>query len=344
MSDLSPRQAGGGSPRDDSFDGGSALPGALPSAIPSAQDLLILRAVAKTGYFSEAAKELDLNHTTVSRRIAALEKILGSHVLVRTSGGWQLTDLGRRAVAAADRVAEAVATLTSESHADRGISGVVRLSATDGISAYVIAPAVAELRKVNPDLNVEIVATTRRASQIRTGLDLEIVVGEPQVQRAEVIELGEYELGLFASRGWLEQNEAPRQLEDVLRSPLVYFIDSMLQVDDLDTPRKILPGMRDSVTSTNVFVHVYATRAGAGIGFLPTFMAAEHPDLVRLLPDVRQRLTYWLVVRPENLQQPAVAAVVNAIRESVKVAQPFLRGEGPNPFLPSTYPADSRKT
>ncbi|MGY5319912.1 LysR family transcriptional regulator [Neomicrococcus lactis] len=304
-----------------------------PGGSPNADDLLVLRAVAKTGYFSEAAHELGLNHTTVSRRITALEKSLGAHVLVRTSSGWRLTDLGRRAVVAADSVASAVSALTSETQTSRGISGVVRLSATDGISAYIIAPAVAKLRETNPDLNVEIVATTRRASQIRTGLDMEIVVGEPQVQRAEVIELGEYELGLFASREWVAANKAPTSLEEVLRSPLVYFIDSMLQVDDLDTPRKILPGMRDSVTSTNVFVHVYATRASAGIGFLPVFMAAEHADLVRLLPSTRQRLTYWLVVRPENLQQLAVAAVVRAIRDAVSLAQPFLVGEGPNPFL-----------
>lgn len=303
------------------------------SASPSPEDLLILRAVAKTGYFSEAAHDLGLNHTTVSRRITALEKVLGAHVLVRTANGWQLTELGRRAVAAADRVAEAMSTLTSETHTDRGISGVVRLSATDGISAYVISPAMAKLREKNPDLSVEIVATTRRALQIRTGLDLEIVVGKPEVQRAEVIELGSYELGLFASRSWLAQHPEPKDLDEVLRSPLVYFIDSMLQVDDLDTPRQILPGMRDAVTSTNVFVHVYATRAGAGLGFLPVFMTAEHNDLVRVVPEIKQRLEYWLVVRPENLQHPAVAATVDVIRKAVKAAQPFLHGEGPNPLM-----------
>lgn len=303
------------------------------SVPPSPDDLLILRAVAKTGYFSEAAHDLGLNHTTVSRRITALEKVLGAHVLVRTSNGWQLTELGRRAVDAADRVAEAMSTLTSETHTERGLSGVVRLSATDGISAYVISPAIAKLREKNPDLVVEIVATTRRALQIRTGLDLEIVVGKPEVQRAEVIELGEYELGLYASRSWLAQHPAPTNLAEVLQSPLVYFIDSMLQVDDLDTPRQILPGMRDAVTSTNVFVHVYATRAGAGLGFLPVFMASEHEDLVRILPEIRQRLTYWLVVRPENLQHVAVAAVVSSIRAAVTKAQPFLHGTGPNPFL-----------
>ena len=66
------------------------------------------------------------------------------------------------------------------------------------------------------------------------------------------------------------------RLEDLARHPLVYFIDSMLQVDDLDLARSVAPTMRESVTSTNVFVHVEATRAAAGLGLLPCFMADRH--------------------------------------------------------------------
>ncbi|GAB3267385.1 hypothetical protein GCM10027562_33610 [Arthrobacter pigmenti] len=65
---------------------------------------------------------------------------------------------------------------------------------------------------------------------------------------------------------------------------LIYFIDSMFQVESLDAPRRLLPGMRDSLSSTNVFVHVEATRAGAGVGLLESFMADQHIDLVQSLP------------------------------------------------------------
>ena len=310
------------------YDGGG------PGSAPSADDLLVLRAVAQTGRFTTAADELGLNHTTVSRRIAALEKTLGARVLVRAAGGWEPTELGRRAVAAADLVAQAVSGVARSPETAPGISGVVRLSATDGISAYVIAPAAARLRAANPELRVEIVAATRRASQIRSGMDVEVVVGKPQAHRARVVRLGDYLLGLYASRAWLEEHGTPQTLGEVLRHPLVYFIDSMLQVDELDTPRRLLPGMRDAVTSTNVFVHVHATRAGAGIGLLPCFMAGQHADLVRILPDTAERLAYWLVVREESLRQPAVAAVVDAVRGAVAEAEGFLLGESPSPFVP----------
>lgn len=301
---------------------------------PSADDLLILRAVAQSGRFTSAADELGLNHTTVSRRIASLEKSLGAHVVVRAAGGWELTDLGVRAVAAADAVAAAVSSLSRAPAGAPGIAGVVRISATDGFSAYIIPPAVARLQRANPELRVEIVAATRRASQIRSGLDIEVVVGKPQVHRARAILLGDYRLGLFASRAWVQEHGVPSSMDEVVRHPLVYFIDSMLQVDELDTPRRLFPGMRDSISSTNVFVHVEATRAGGGIGLLPCFMASRHADLVRILPEVGERLAYWLVARSETLRQPAPAAVVDAVRAAVAEAREFLLGEAPSPFLP----------
>ncbi len=271
-----------------------------------------------------------MNHTTVSRQIAALEKSLGGRALARTVGGWELTDLGRRAVRAAEDVEAAVATINEgEEEADR-ISGVVRISATDGFSAFIIAPAIAQLRRKHQNLSVEIVNVTRRALQHRSGLDLEVVVGEPQVHRAEAIRLGDYTLGMYASRRYLEDFGTPTSMAELGEHRLVYFVDSMLQVDDLDAPRRLVPGMQDSLSSTNVFVHVEATRAGAGIGFLPCYMAGRHPDLVRLLPeDFAERLPYWMVLRPDSLRQPAVAAVAEALRRRTTVVEEALLGNEP---------------
>lgn len=87
--------------------------------------------------------------------------------------------------------------------------------------------------------------------------------------------------------------------------------------------------MRDSLSSTNVFIHVEATRAGVGLGLLPCFMADRHPDLVRLLPgDIAEKLDYWLVAPPDSLRQPAVAAVVRALRHTTAKYEPELLGRG----------------
>jgi DNA-binding transcriptional LysR family regulator len=296
---------------------------------PSADDLLVLLAVGRSGRYTTAAEELGLNHTTISRRIAALEESLGGRVLARVAGGWELTDLGREALAAAEAVESAVRSLTTDSEGSRGLEGVVRISATDGFSAYIAAPAAAQVQRKHPKVAVEIVAATRRATQQRSGLDIEVVVGEPQVHRAEAIRLSDYCLGLYGAREYLSEHGSPKSVEDLARYPLVYFIDSMLQVDDLDLAPSFAPAMRESVTSTNVFVHVEATRAAAGIGLLPCFMADRHDDLVRILPRaVAVQLSYWLVTRPETLRRPEVGALVGAIRARVAEQRDMLLGLG----------------
>lgn len=147
------------------------------------------------------------------------------------------------------------------------------------------------------------------------------------ISRIHASRLGPFRLGLYACRDWLGEHGAPASLDDLRGRPLVYFVDSMLQVDSLDAARRIVPDMRDALTSTNVFVQVEATRAGAGIGLLPCFMADLHDDLVRLLPDeVDEELDYWAVVRDAGLRQPAVVAVLRALHAQVEAQSARLLG------------------
>jgi DNA-binding transcriptional LysR family regulator len=279
-----------------------------------ADQLLVLLQVARTGRYTTAAQALGVNHTTVARNITSLERALGGRLLVRGADGWELTSLGRRAARAGEAVSDAVDRLVAGDTEADPVTGVVRMTATDGFSAYIASPAIARLRGEHPELSVELVTVTRVATHHRSGVDIDVVVGEPSVQRAKAVCLGEYVLGMYGSRDYLARHGTPATVDEMSRHGLVYFIDSMLQVNHLDAPRRLVPGMQDALASTNVFVHVEATRAGAGLGFLPCFMADRHDDLVRLLPDeVTERLPYWAVIRSESWRRPAVAAVVQAL-------------------------------
>jgi DNA-binding transcriptional LysR family regulator len=289
-----------------------------PPAGQVADQLLVLLEVARTGRYTTAARALGVNHTTVARNVAALERALGGRLLVRGADGWELTALGRRAARAGEAVSDAVDRLVAGDTETDPVTGVVRMTATDGFSAYVASPAIARLRGAHPELSVELVTVTRVATHHRSGVDVDVVVGDPNVQRAKAVRLGEYVLGMYGARDYLARHGTPATLDEMSRHGLVYFVDSMLQVNDLDAPRRLVPGMQDALASTNVFVHVEATRAGAGLGFLPCFMADRHDDLVRLMPDeVTERLPYWAVIRSESWRRPAVAAVVQALAEEM---------------------------
>lgn len=274
-------------------------------------------AVARLGRLSAAAEVLQVNHTTVARRLAALEKSLGERVLVRTSNGWELTDRGREVMQVAEQVERAMASVTTS--ADQGLSGVVRIAGPDGFATHVVAPAAVDLGRRHPHLRVEVISATQRLRQHRSGVDIEVVVGEPDVHRATAVELMHYALGLYASTDYLDQHPAPRTLADIADHPLCYYIESSLQVDGLDLATDVLPAPSRWIRSTSVFVHLETTLLGAGIGILPDYMARRHPSLVRLLPDdYRHELTYWAVVRSEAARSPVVRATLDVVRRAAR--------------------------
>ncbi|QTX06206.1 LysR family transcriptional regulator [Agromyces archimandritae] len=271
-------------------------------------------AVARLGKYTAAAQVLGVNHSTVSRRIAALEDAMGGHVLTRTAAGWEATLLGQRALAVAERIETDLAGLVTDD--DTGLGGLVRIAAPDAFTALHLVPAIAPLQETHPGLAFELISATQRVRQHRSGVDIEIAVGRPHVRKALATPLLEYMLALYAAPEYLERHGAPASIAGLAHHRVAYYIDSALQVDELDAAGARLPEPAPSIRSTSVFAHLAAAQAGAGIGLLPDFLAAADPRLVRVLPDEYEHtLAYWAVTREEALRNPAVAAAFRAIVE-----------------------------
>ncbi|MEU5340444.1 MULTISPECIES: LysR family transcriptional regulator [unclassified Streptomyces] len=283
-----------------------------------ADDLRYLLALSRTGRLVTAADALGVDHTTVSRRIAALEKAIGLHLIERGPEGWTLTDIGRavsenaRAIEEAiDRVVDTVAGQDSPS-----LHGTVRVSAPDGFGTAFTTPALVRVRRQHPQLQVELITATRQLALRPSGFDLALVIGTPSSSRLVTEHLTDYTLGLYASANYLSQYGRPETVTDLREHALIFYIESMLQVGDLDIERH-LPGMTPAFSSTNVFAQLEATQQGAGIGVLPAFLA-HRTQLRRLLADeIDIRLPITLAVRREAVTHPSVRAVWTALRHEV---------------------------
>lgn len=285
---------------------------------PQPDALMTFLAVARLGRHTAAADVLGVNHSTVSRRIAALEEALGGRVLVRSASGWQVTELGRNALAVAESVEAALRRLDDGGTGDP-VQGVVRIAAPEAFTSVFLVPAMTALQREHPGLAVELLAATQRVRQHRSGVDLEIVVGRPQVQRAFATPVCSYALRLYATPEYLARRGEPRTLGGLAQHPLVYYVESSLQVDELDRATQALPASPPSIRSTSVFAHVAATAAGAGIGMLPDFLGERDERLVRVLDGVYAHpLAYWAVAREEGPRNPAVAAALGAVQARVR--------------------------
>lgn len=296
------------------------------------ESLIALLTVARLGRYTAAAKVLGVNHSTISRRIDSLQKAMGGHLLSRTPNGWELTDLGRRAMSSAEAIEQAVAAIGGKEE-PAGLSGHVRIAAPDAFSAHLAAPALARLQAAHPALVFEIVSETTRARQTRTGMDLEIVIGEPDVRRATSQKLMDYELRLYATQTYLHRHGTPRTLDELRGHSLNYYIDTALTVDKLDEATGGLPPMRRAISSTSIAVQYSATMNHAGVGLLPVFLSSQYPNLLPVLhEEFSYRSEYWLVGREEALRNKAVQETVRALHQAVAAEQWF---------LPPLVPADT---
>ena len=291
---------------------------AQASREPQLDALMTFLAAARLGRYTAAAEVLGVNHSTVSRRIASLEEAMGGRVLVRTPAGWETTALGRRALAVAERIEASVRQLADDGDGVMAVQGVVRIAAPEAFTSAFLVPAMAALQAQHPALAVEIITATQRARQNRSGVDLEIVVGRPQVHRAFATPISSYALVLYATPAYLERAGVPASVADLSRHPLIYYVESALQVDELDRAVQPLPASPASIRSTSVFAHVEAAAASAGIGLLPDFLGDADARLVRVLDGVYSHpLAYWAVTRDEGPRNPLVAEALGAIREQI---------------------------
>lgn len=277
-------------------------------------DLLVLLAVERHRTFIAAAQHLEVDHTTVARRLQALAQAVGGRLLVESPGGWELTQLGHTVAAAARGVEAALATIdTSASDSDSSLRGLVRVVAPEVFMNQVAAHAVAAVCRDHPGLLCELISVTRPTPTYGPSADLDIGVTRSKSRRVTTRRLLDYQLGLYASAEYLREHGPVERRSDLHEHKPVYYVESMLQVEDLDRVDEFFPNRRGVLGATNVYAQLELVRAGSGIGILPTYLAEQY-DLVPVLPDeARSTLTYWMTARPTNLRRPEVLAVADAI-------------------------------
>jgi len=164
-------------------------------------DVRFFLAVARTGSLSGAARTLGVGHVTVGRRISLLERRLGVSLLNRTPDGFAATAAGEAILRQC--MAMENATLDLERIAagrDSLAAGSIRLTATEALAHRVIAPAIAELRKSHPDLQVDLAVGVRSLDIARREADLAVRVGRPSGPGLVSRKLGEVGYSLYASQ------------------------------------------------------------------------------------------------------------------------------------------------
>ena len=156
--------------------------------------------LARNGSMAAAARRLGVEHTTVSRRIQALEKQLGAVLFARESGQWRLTEAGRQLLTVTDAMQSAVDGLErgplAQSSASEGPAGLVRVGATEGFGTQMLAGELARLTQRYPLLSVDLLALPRMLHLSSREADIVISLERPRRGSIIVTKLADYRLYL----------------------------------------------------------------------------------------------------------------------------------------------------
>ncbi|MDM0112787.1 LysR family transcriptional regulator [Variovorax sp. J22R133] len=286
--------------------------------------------LARSGTLMSAARRLEVDHTTVARRIQSLEKEVGTPLFAREAGGHRLTEAGRRLqpqVEAMESAFQAVASTAPA--AQQGLSGVVRIGATEGFGTIVLAPQLALFAREHPGLTIDLLAMPRLVHLSRREADIVISLERPARGAVLVTKLTDYTLRLYAARDYLARHRPIQSREDLRGHSFISYVDDLLfskelqYLDDLHKPDAF------ALRSTSILAQHEAAAAGAGIAVLPAFIADADKRLARVLPEQPQASftrTFWMSMPAENKQLARMQAVWAFLREIAEGQRHVLTG------------------
>ena len=281
-------------------------------------DVRLFLAVARSGQFLAAARRLGVNHATLARRVSALETALGTRLFVRRPQGCEMTEEGERFLAAAERMeTEMLAAQASLGRTDAAISGTVRIGAPDGFGVSFLAPRLGRLAQRHPQLKLELVPVPRSFSLSRREADIAITIDPPEQGRLVSSRLTDYSLGLYAAKRYLGDRETPETVEALRDHRRIGYVEDLLYSASLDFTGEIMRNWDASLEISSATGQFEAVRSGAGIGILHDYIARDAPDLVRIMPDVAIRRSYWITFHESARELARVRAVAAFIQELV---------------------------
>ena len=276
--------------------------------------------LSRSGTLQSAARRLEVDHTTVARRIQALEKQVGSPLFTREAGGHRLTEAGRRlqpqveAMEAAFRSIESAAPASQE-----GLSGVVRIGATEGFGTVVLAPRLALFAIRHPKLVIDLLAMPRLVHLSRREADIVISLERPARGPVVVARLTDYTLRLYASERYLAAHPPIAAREDLRGHRFISYVDDLLFSKELHYLDELYRPDAFALRSTSILAQHAAVAAGAGIAVLPAFIAERDASLRAVLPSqARFTRTFWMSMPEETKHVARMQAAWAFVRETVE--------------------------
>lgn len=280
-------------------------------------DLQFCLAVARHGSLTAAANALDVTQPTVGRRIAAFEHQLGAKLFVRSSQGWRLTDVGQSVLQHAEHMqAHALSAESLAAGRDAGVSGTVRVTASEWLICSVLGPALAPYLARHPSLCLELIADTRHLSLVKR--EAEIAVRPSRFTHKEIVEreVGVIAFGLYASEAYLARHGTPDFARGCAGHTFVVATDDMNNLADYEWLPPLAAKAHVAVRTNGREPMARLAAAGIGITCLPRCMGDALVTLRRVeTPTPSPARKLWMGVHRAARTTPRIRVALGFIAQ-----------------------------
>jgi len=270
-------------------------------------DLRCVLAVARTGSLSGAARALGIEHSTVFRRLNAIEKQLGTKLFARSRSGYTPTANGELAAAAASAMeAEALAIERRMLGDDARLSGVVRVATTELFAAYLLPAVLKGFFTEHPDIEVELDVSSQAVDLTRREADIALRASLAPPEYLIGRDLGELRYAIYGATELASAELDSRALNSL---PWLGFDESISYLTIARWQRQNLE-KRPRVRFNSLAPMLQGAAEGLGIAILPLFAADHHPRLTRLGPVMDEpRMKLWVLTHKEVHENARVRAL-----------------------------------
>jgi DNA-binding transcriptional LysR family regulator len=267
-----------------------------------------------------AARALRSTQPTVGRHVAELEAQLGVLLFERTGRGLLPTPMALRLAEAARAMETAADQLArSVSGAEAGVSGTVRITASQPVACILLPPVLAQLRRELPEIQVELVASNEVSNLLRREADIALRMVRPAQSSLVARRIGMVTLGAYAHRDYLKRRGTPRQLIDLLQHELIggdrdqAILQGFAALGHPVTPHAF------ALRTDDLIAYWEAVRAGLGIGFIADFVARTDTGVLALPLRMLKipPMPIWLTVHREIRTSRRIRAVYDFLAQAV---------------------------
>lgn len=287
-------------------------------------DIPVLLALARCGSMRAAGRQLGVDTSTVSRRLAAVERRLQTRLFLRQPQGYVATDAGRAFVAAAERLEGDMQSLVAATRSETdSVRGVVRVTSVDVVLNDWLVPRLPTLLGQHPGLQVEALPDNQVLSFRRSEADLALRVARPREDAALVMRKVA-SVGMAVYSAPLFKGVPQASWADL---PWLLFQDDLSQSLEMQWLARTVPGARWRFRCSSMSTLISACAAGLGLALLPSLAVRPGSGLVRLGAANEFQRELWLLSHRETRRIQRFRVVADWIAASAQADLQRFAGE-----------------